>query len=95
MSSGCLVLTFCRAYSGLLWFSDTSNASTLGASYSNAVRYPVYYLDDECKINNNGVWANTTVLFASDNPSAVPIVDAALRDTGEVSASVINALTEG
>jgi len=48
----------------------------------------VYYLDNGCKINDNGVWANTTVLFASDNPSAVPIVDAAFKDTGAVSASV-------
>jgi len=81
----------CTDYAGstvVLWFSDTSNASALGVSYSNAVRYPVYYLDDECKINNNGIWANTTVLFASDNPSAVPIVDAAFKDTGAVSASV-------
>jgi hypothetical protein len=70
--------------SGELWFPENSNASALGSTYDNAKRYPVYYLDDECKINSNSIWANTTVLFASSNPSALPIVDAALRDTGSV-----------
>eukprot|EP00045_Choanoeca_perplexa_P000994 m.17335 g.17335 ORF g.17335 m.17335 type:complete len:440 (-) comp10665_c0_seq2:179-1498(-) len=72
--------TFWKSSRGLLWYADGSNATALGSNYSDVQRYPVYYLDDGCKSNNIDIWSNTTVLFASNEPAAVPIVDVALLD---------------
>lgn len=45
-------------------------------------RFRYEMLKDDCKFKTNE-WAKTVVQYATDKPNRLPVVDVAVRDTGD------------